>query len=359
MSRTTSKTRVKSDNKLDELFESSERIMREAVEEATKDGHKIVATVALYSGGNDSTTMAHMFARGHFADTPFRVTHAAHANTSIGIEETRQFVRDTCKSWDLKLIEKYCEPGKTYEDLVLGKVFAYPRPGSPRYKPENGLEQHREQIWSGFPSPPGHKIMYNMLKERAMNKVRSDLVKHPSRERVLYITGIRRDESQRRAKRPAVQRKGSAVWVSPLIEWTALDLNAYRFKYLHTDLEVPRNPVAELLHMSGECLCGAFGHEGELDEIARHFPEVAEKIRALQDKVKAASLRGDFLQDRTPSCLWGFDARKPGESPLTSESGGPMCAGCDTRAEMEERPKEEQFAETERWIAEGGTPVVG
>ena len=47
-----------------------------------------VAVVGLYSGGNDSTTMMHLL-RPH-------LTHAAHINTGIGIDETRTFVRDTC-----------------------------------------------------------------------------------------------------------------------------------------------------------------------------------------------------------------------------------------------------------------------
>jgi hypothetical protein len=50
-------------------------------EHVTGQQKTLVATVILFSGGNDSTVMAHLM-RG-------RATHAAHANTTIGIEEPR------------------------------------------------------------------------------------------------------------------------------------------------------------------------------------------------------------------------------------------------------------------------------
>jgi 3'-phosphoadenosine 5'-phosphosulfate sulfotransferase (PAPS reductase)/FAD synthetase len=52
----------------------------------------------LFSGGNDSTVLAHMMRH--------RAQYAIHANTTIGIEATRQFVRDTCAGWELELLER-------------------------------------------------------------------------------------------------------------------------------------------------------------------------------------------------------------------------------------------------------------
>ena len=51
---------------------------------------------------------------------------------------------------------------------------------------------------------------------------------------------------------------------------------------------VPRNPVVDLIHKSGECLCGAFAKPNELREIEYWYPEVGKRIRDLEAKVRAA-----------------------------------------------------------------------
>ncbi|AXH66031.1 hypothetical protein SEA_PITA2_88 [Mycobacterium phage Pita2] len=79
------------------LIQQADEILASAVH-AYGQGHRIVAKCVLFSGGNDSTVLAHLM-RKH-------ATHAIHCNTTIGIEETRQFVRDTCQMWGLPLIEE-------------------------------------------------------------------------------------------------------------------------------------------------------------------------------------------------------------------------------------------------------------
>jgi asparagine synthetase B (glutamine-hydrolysing) len=61
-------------------------------------GRAISSVCVLFSGGNDSTTLTHLFKD--------QATHAIHANTTIGIEQTRQFVRDTCRSWRLEAVTR-------------------------------------------------------------------------------------------------------------------------------------------------------------------------------------------------------------------------------------------------------------
>ncbi len=116
-----------------------------------------------------------------------------------------------------------------------------------------------------------------------------------------------------------MEREGSIVWVSPLVNWTALDLNTYRI--MHPD--VPRNEVSDLLHMSGECLCGSFAHSNELDEIALWFPEVAAEIRALEVEVLAT---GRFPEYR---CRWGWGGDR--ETLRRSRRSGRLCSSCDAR----------------------------
>lgn len=253
-------------------------IYREAIDEHfTKSGHRIAGICLLFSGGNDSTTLAHLFK--DVADC------AVHINTGIGIERTRQFVRETCEDWGLPLIEERPPSGSTYEELVVER---------------------------GFPGPAQHWKMYQRLKERGLRQVRRRFVVNPRKERVLFLAGRRRDESKRRQNVVAHERVGSTVWASPFVNWTNADLNAYRAVN-----DVPRNEVADLIHMSGECLCGAFAKKEELDEIGFWFPDVRADIDALEAKVKEAGIP-------EPRCHWGWGATKH----IKPSKTGAMCSSC-------------------------------
>jgi len=304
-------------HRLPRLEADRDAIMDEARAVATEGGYAIAAEVVLFSGGQDSTAVAHMF-----RDV---ATHYAHANTGIGIEETRQFVRDTVAAWGKPLIEKH--PARSYRDLVLGDAYATPRPGSKRYDPEAEV-QDKQQIWEGFPGPPGHSIMYRALKENAMMQVRAELLKGKKKSRVIFIAGIRQAESTRRAKRPAVSRDGNIVWASPLLNWKKTDLNIYR--RLHPDM--PHNEITDLIHMSGECLCGAFAHENELEELeywASAKPGIAAAVEAIHELEREAEARC------ITRCKWGFNARAAGEHPALSSSGR-MCTTCQDTADLDQ-----------------------
>lgn len=254
-------------------------------------------------GGGDSTVLAHLFKD--------RATHMAHANTGIGVEQTREYVRDTVSAWRLPLLEKYPDPWATYRLLVLGQVRA-------RTGPNKGTVLYP----GGFPGPAMHYMMYQRLKERALEKVRRDLVEHPMRQRVVFLAGRRADESDRRkglrTKGP-IERRGSTIWVSPLLDWTSLDLNAYRRAYP----DVPRNEVSDLLHMSGECLCGSFAHKDELEEVEMWFPETVREIRELEREVIEAGVASP------ERCRWGWGAGKERPSRV-----GALCSSCDARFEQ-------------------------
>lgn len=278
-----------------DLVESSKRLLQQAIDDHA-DGHQITAKVLLFSGGNDSTTLAHIF-----KDV---ASHAAHANTTIGIESTRQFVRDTCKSWDLPLIEKLPPEGQRYRDLVLGNVYAKSKKTGEIVRAYPG----------GFPGPAQHYTMYQRLKERCLDQVRSELVKHPRRERAVFIAGRRRDESKRRSNVPVSERRGSIIWCSPLVEWTKLDLVTYRL--MHPD--VPRNKASDLIHMSGECLCGSFAKKDELEEVGFWFPEAAEEVRELERLLEG---REDIPAERRKYGWGAYKAVRPSKT-------GPLCDSC-------------------------------
>jgi 3'-phosphoadenosine 5'-phosphosulfate sulfotransferase (PAPS reductase)/FAD synthetase len=258
------------------------------------DGRDLVAECVLVSGGTDSTDLSHLFKH--------RDTHFVHANTTFGIEETRQYVRDLAVAWSIPLIEEY--PPDDYESLVLGDV----------------LTRAGEQVWEpGFPGPGAHGFIYARLKERGLDKARHTLGVANSRTKaVVYIAGRRRQESKRREDVPLFQSDGTVIWTSPLAMWTKSDMNTYRIMRRDDD-PVPVNPVSEKLHMSGECLCGAYAHPGELEEIRFWYPEMAAQIDALMAKARARGIP-------EPWCTWGHGQGKPKPGPAPR-----LCQSCDDR----------------------------
>ena len=265
-------TKAERETRVKFLIEQAHEIHATATKLAA--GKKIMGNVLLFSGGNDSTVLGHLF-----KDV---ATHAAHANTGIGIEATRQFVRDVCKQWDLPLIEKH--PPVTYRDLVIER---------------------------GFPGPAMHFKMYQRLKERCLAQVRRDFITQGHRQRVIFIAGRRRAESARRADIPLYERKNSIIWASPIAMWTKFDMNTYRLMMG----DVPVNMVSDHVGMSGECLCGAFAKPGELDMIGTHYPEAKKQIEDLEREVQAAG-------HPKPYCDWGHGQGEP------SYKTGPMCTSC-------------------------------
>lgn len=251
--------------------------------------HGIWPTVSLFSGGNDSTVSTHLTRR--YLDA------AAHINTGTGIPATTQFVRDTCKTWDLDLAELVTPP-EVYEQFLFDPESLRVNPGKP--------------LRRGFPGPSGHQAVYYYLKQRRIRELRARYVQRRG-DRVVFITGIRAAESSRRMGRAMsapVRREGSIVWVSPILHFTSEMMNAYRAEY-----HVPRNPVADILHRSGECLCGAFAKSEELAEIELWFPEVGARIRGLERRLEAAGVA---------ACKWG------GQDRHGTTEAGPLCSSCTT-----------------------------
>lgn len=281
---------------LDEAITRSHDLIDEVLHQQALDKKDVKAICVLYSGGNDSTVLAHLVRS--------RCDYAVHINTGIGIEQTRDFVRSTCAAWELPLIEEHPPPGATYDELVL-KL--------------------------GFPGPAGHMLMYTRLKERGLRAVRRRFVRQPRRERIIFLTGMRLFESSRRMRNAEPHRReGSVVWVNPIGHWT----NAHMAEYRKRHADVPRNEVSDILHMSGECLCGAFAKPGELEWIAQFFPDTAQRIRDLEAKAKEAGVH----------CVWGTRPPRKGkkavanvESDEVADSAvGDLCKTCVTTQEEHE-----------------------
>lgn len=253
-------------------------IIRRAVE-----GHNPTHIFGLFSGGHDSLVACH--ALSQFGQ-PFSIVHI---NTGIGVPQTRDFVGAVCDQFKWALREY--KPPESYESLVV------------KY---------------GFPGPGHHYKMYQRLKERCLDRIMRETRDRTGRNRVLFISGRRRAESIRRMANctDAIQRgpkpSGRAVWVNPLIDWTAKDRKAYMKQY-----GLPVNPVVQKLCMSGECLCGAFAQPGELEVVRGFYPAAAQEIDRIAQKVKAAGKH----------CEWGT---RPARM-RSSTRQLPLCFSCEAK----------------------------
>jgi 3'-phosphoadenosine 5'-phosphosulfate sulfotransferase (PAPS reductase)/FAD synthetase len=251
-------------------------------------GHYAAGAWAMFSGGDDSLAAALVAARAR----TFR--GCLHIDTGIGVPETQSFVIETCRAqgWPLD-IYRAKEYGQDYAELAV------------KY---------------GFPGPAAHFRMYIRLKERALDAfVREH--KHYRLNRIVLSTGARATESERRVGHAErVRRDGCKVWANPIFAWS-------KFDCLDTisAAGVPRNPVVELLHKSGECLCGSFAKPDELKELRCWYPKVAAHIDAIAERVKAAGHR---------ACVWGQRPprerkRQPAARDSAGRRVGPLCQQCE------------------------------
>ena len=251
--------------------ELTEKISRAhgILDEAHKE-HDPIEVWGMFSGGYDSLVCAHVV--DQWASE--KMDAVVHINTGIGVPQTRDYVRETAKKlgWELREYRA--------ADYVRGD-------GTPDPQIYEDLVQE-----FGFPGPVHHRKMFNRLKGRAINMAIRE-TKTERFDRIMLCTGIRRDESDRRSRiKDPVDRKGAKVWTNPILDFTKQDIREYM--HLH---DLPLNEVVELLCMSGECLCGAYAKPGELEKIDTCYPEVAERIRRIQDSV---------------SHPWGWEEAPPG-----------------------------------------------
>jgi 3'-phosphoadenosine 5'-phosphosulfate sulfotransferase (PAPS reductase)/FAD synthetase len=238
------------------------------------DEWKPNAIFAGFSGGTDSLMTTHLLhqMRDDVA--------ALHINTGIGMQRTRQYVRETADrhGWHFEEVHAEEDAGQSFDRLVKGD----------------------DSYAGGFPGPPAHHVMYQRLKERPLDVAHR---RHKGQRggKIMLVTGIRADESDIRAgyEDTIIDHTRGVVWVNLIYRVTADQKQAYIDTH---DLET--NPVSDVYGMSGECLCGAFDTNGcrryELKSACERFdePETWERIRSLEKEV----------QDRFP---WRWDERRP------------------------------------------------
>lgn len=259
----------------------------------------------LFSGGGDSSILAHLLRD--------RVDGFIHIDTGINISATGRYVRAVSEAWGVPL--HIARPDDAYRDLVLGNVKA---------------KTKDRAVWKGFPGPAGHHVMYVRLKERALDKFRRDAVGPRGRSgQIAFLAGMRWGESDRRFRNAAeLDPWGAVTWVSPIVYWTDGHVAEYRSRHMcHANHEhaphrlchpcaLPLSEVTVNLHMSGDCLCGAYAKPGELDMIRLFYPADAAPIEDLQDEAKACGLK---------RWLWGA-GKQSDDGPAPDP--GRLCSKC-------------------------------
>ncbi len=269
---------------LQQAVKGAQRLLRSAIHRF-RPRH----VVALFSGGHDSLVATHI------ASSTKQFRFALHINTGIGIPATRDFVLNTCARLLIPLREYRASDYRTPK-------------GDPR--PQRYADLVKER---GFPGPAMHTKMYNRLKERPLRQMFRDLDRLP-KDKVLLVTGVRSKESLRRLRHvePLQMWEGTKVWVAPLWRFSKEHINEYVERE-----KLPRNLVVDLLHKSGECLCGAFAHPGEKEEIRFWFPEVARRLDLLEEEVRACGFE------------WGWGQRPPRRNRNARRANESiLCASC-------------------------------
>ena len=94
------------------------------------------------------------------------------------------------------------------------------------------------------------------------------------------------------------------AWVAPIIDWTKRDVNDYIAAH-----DLPRSPVVDTLHMSGECFCGAFARPDEMRDLRFWYPDHADYLERLEQLVVKSHELGVMTKDKK-FCQWGHKDRR-------------------------------------------------
>lgn len=207
---------------------------------------------ALVSGGKDSLTAANvLFEAG-------KLLGCVALKTGISTPDWESFITKVCadRGWPLEIYETPV----SYEEKVL------------KY---------------GFPGPAKHGWFMNYLKGRCITQFKK---KHKGAS---LASGVRRAESARRK----INTLPVSVWegvpiIAPIYDWT--DDEVWEYFYAHG---FKRAPAYSTLQISGDCLCGAFAKEGELDAVRFHYPEIGKRFDAITERIK---------ETHPKRCVWGW-----------------------------------------------------
>lgn len=301
------------------MLDDKKRISLETISEAC-DHHQCQKVYCLFSGGDDSTAALRV------AIEHPKFIAAVTMVTGVGVQASLDYARETCKKLRCPLIE--------YHAVENVQADGTPDP----------MIYEQMVMEYGFPGPTkfGHGKMYIRLKDRGIARLLREQTNR--KENVVLASGCRSEESVRRMgttkriQQGAVGKDGTItdkrrIWVNHIHDWTKDDT----FKFRESN-GIERNPVANLICKSGECMCGGFGNEGELEELCMYDLTRPLGQRLLELESRVIKIHPWRWHERPPK--WYLESKK-GQQFLFEMNQyaepGPMCQGCERRAEDLER----------------------
>lgn len=209
--------------------------------------------VCLFSGGYDSMCATHL---AHRLDTHGIPMATWSIDTKLSADGWIDYV------------------GGVAEELAFNDYHIYSN--------DKGFAQFCESVRvTGCPrNISGHTYAYQKLKERAIDAMHMIYKKDPS-DKTLFISGMRRAESQRRAKSQEYERVGKSnkIFVAPIVYWTDLEVARYRIEN-----DLPDNPFYDTVKGSGDCQCN-WGNFLTLGELQMRSPILASGNVAIIDRL--------------------------------------------------------------------------
>jgi len=272
---------------------TSKEIMQEALDAGLKDFY------VAYSGGKDSGIALDFIAK----EFPQYFKGVVFVNTGIGTQTTIDFVENYCKEHGYKLYHLHAEDVKRKRDTEVGKI------GEP-------FDFEHLVMAYGFPQQALHTVTMRWLKLFSIRKFIFERI--AKGEKPAIISGIRKNESARRKTKAKkyLYNDGKMWFVSPLFYKS----NDWVMRYF-IENDIKRSPVYNTLHISGDCLCGCFAREEELELLKMFHPEVYNKIKKLEQKLKTC---GSDNAKKHPT--WGTHGQTTVES--DDETEGYICNDC-------------------------------
>lgn len=247
------------------------------------------AIVMMFSGGHDSLAAYHISRQ---LQVP--LTHFIHGVTGTGIQETTDFARRVGEQSGLRYLE--ANAGSAYENYVLRKGFF-------------GV------------GGQAHEYTYHILKHRRFRHQIAQYIRQGQRGRnILLINGGRRSESTNRKMSmiTPIKRDGPNIWVNIINDWSALERNEFIADYEH-------NPIYDILHRSGECLCGTMQSQETRKEISYWFPAWGNWLSNLEKEVCNRGFCWKWGEDLPPA----IKAQKRLNKELNNgQLFMPMCQSC-------------------------------
>jgi 3'-phosphoadenosine 5'-phosphosulfate sulfotransferase (PAPS reductase)/FAD synthetase len=201
--------------------------------------------IGMFSGGKDSLVACHKFSKER------GLKEVVYCDTGVGLN--LEYVKNTCKkfNWKLNIVKPL--PKETYEVFV-------------------------ERF--GFPHQGMHSTVMGFLKWHPIRKWNREQKK--AGRKIIFVSGRRKNESKRRLRMKSNKElitTDGMTFYSYIYNLSTPDV----WSYIHEN-NLERSPTYETMHLSGDCLCGAYSSKGESDWLTVFHPEMAERFRKLEQK---------------------------------------------------------------------------